>query len=280
MEIMIDALIDSLKLLPFLLITYLIMELIEHKTSKKSLELIKKSKKIGPFFGGLLGVVPQCGFSVSASNLYSARIISIGTLLAIFLSNSDEMLPVLISNNISFHFIFKIIIIKVIIGILFGFIIDLFIKKKNNQKESIHNLCEHDHCHCQENIFISVIRHTLKTFIIILIVILLLNTIINLIGTNNISKLLINNTLFGPFIACFIGLIPNCASSVIITELYVIGSITFGSLIGGLLSSSGLGLLILFKTNKNLKENFMIMFLLYFISLLCALLIDIIGITL
>lgn len=280
MEIMIDALIDSLKLLPFLLITYLIMELIEHKTSKKSLELIKKSKKIGPFFGGLLGVVPQCGFSVSASNLYSARIISIGTLLAIFLSNSDEMLPVLISNNISFHFIFKIIIIKVIIGILFGFIIDLFIKKKNNQKKSIHNLCEHDHCHCQEDIFISVIRHTLKTFIIILIVILLLNTIINLIGTNNISKLLINNTLFGPFIACFIGLIPNCASSVIITELYVIGSITFGSLIGGLLSSSGLGLLILFKTNKNLKENFMIMFLLYFISLLCALLIDIIGITL
>ena len=165
LEILQDTLIDSIKLLPFLLITYLIMEYIEHKTKEKTKEAIKKSGKFGPFFGSILGIVPQCGFSVSATNLYAARVITLGTLISVYLSTSDEMLPIFLSEAVSIDIILKILGIKLIIGMLAGFIIDFVIRLKNKnqiEEEKIIDLCEKEHCHCEHGIFKSAFKHTIR----------------------------------------------------------------------------------------------------------------------
>ena len=150
LDALLDTIIDCLKLLPFLFITYLLMELLENKAGDKSLKLIKKSGKFGPILGGLLGIVPQCGFSAAAANLYAARIITLGSLIAIFLSTSDEMLPILISEAVPLNLIIKILLIKLLIGIFFGLIIDFILRKKNS-KIHIHDLCEDENCHCEED---------------------------------------------------------------------------------------------------------------------------------
>ena len=174
-HIIIHTLKDTIKILPFLFITYLLMEYLEHKTSEKSKNVIKKSGKFGPIFGGLLGAIPQCGFSVSATNLYAGRVITLGTLISIYLSTSDEMLPILISNGTNIGLVLKIVAIKVVIGMLAGFLIDLIFRKKEEHEEHIHDLCEHGHCHCEESILKSSIKHTLQIFAFILIISLVLN---------------------------------------------------------------------------------------------------------
>ena len=170
LEILQDALIDTVKLLPFLFLTYLIMEYIEHKTSKKARETIKKSGKFGPLIGALVGIVPQCGFSVSATNLYAARVITLGTLISVYLATSDEMLPILITEKVPIGTILTILAIKLVIGIIAGFAIDFVIRKlkKEEQEEKIEELCEHDHCHCENGIIVSAIKHTLNIAIYIL----------------------------------------------------------------------------------------------------------------
>ncbi len=281
LEVIQETLVDSIKILPFLFFTYLLMEYIEHKTNKKTKDMIKKSGKIGPFVGGILGCFPQCGFSVSASNLYAGRVISIGTLIAIFLSTSDEMLPILISNGTNISVILKIVGIKVIVGIVAGFIIDYILRNRsvsNVEGNKIHDICTEEHCNCESGILKSTIKHTVNIFLFIVVISFVLNSLVTLIGEDNLSKLFMQNTIFGPMIAGIIGMIPNCASSVVITELYLNTTITLGSVMAGLLAGSGVGIAVLFKVNKNLKENLKILSIIYLIGIGVGILIDAMGI--
>lgn len=277
--------IETIKLLPFLFITYLIMEYLEHKTGEKTKSIIKKSGKLGPLLGGILGIFPQCGFSAAASNLYAGRIITVGTLIAIFLSTSDEMLPVLISENAPIGLIVKILLIKLVIAIIAGFTIDFIIRlinkklklKETQVEEEIGHMCEHEHCHCEEGSIIkSSIKHTLNIFLFILLITFVLNTLIYFIGEENISNLILNMPVVGPLISGIVGLIPNCAGSVILTQLYLSNVISLGSMIGGLLVGSGIGILVLFRVNKNLKENLKILGVLYVIGVISGIIIDLI----
>ena len=284
-DVILDTLIESVKLLPFLFITYLIMEFIEHKTGEKAKNIIKKSGKFGPLFGGILGIFPQCGFSAAAASLYAGKVITLGTLIAIFLSTSDEMLPVLISEAAPISTILQILGIKLAIGIVIGFLVDLIgqalTKRKQEKKEEvveeeIGHICEHEHCHCEEGILKSSVKHTINIFIFIIIISFIINTIIYFIGEENLSNLILNMPIVGPIIAGLVGLIPNCAGSVILTQLYLEQVISFGSMIGGLLVGSGIGILILFRVNKDVKENFKILGLLYIIGVICGIIIDLI----
>lgn len=272
-ELLLDAFKDSIKLFPFLFITFLILEIIEHKFNKKQQNLIKQSQKLGPIIGSILGAFPQCGFSSAASNLYAAKIISLGTLISIYLSTSDEMLPLLISEQIDPKIIITIISIKIIIGIIFGLLID-FIRKNKKENINIKQICKEEHCHCQDNILKSSLTHSLHILIYIFIINLILNFTIETIGLNKLSNLLNNNSIISPLIASLIGLIPNCASSVLLTKLYIANIISLGTLVAGLLTGSGVGLLILFKVNNNKKENIKITFLLYLIGILCGIILN------
>ena len=284
LEVLLDTGIDALKLLPFLFITYLIMEYIEHKTGDKTKNIIKKSGKWGPVFGAILGIFPQCGFSAAAANLYAGRVITLGTLIAIFLSTSDEMLPILISEAAPIDIILKILATKLVIGIIAGVVIDFvgqaFKKKKKKQEneeagEEIGHICEHEHCHCEkEGILKSSIKHTLNIFVFIIIISLVMNVAIYFIGEEKISNLILNMPVVGPLIAGIVGLIPNCASSVILTQLYLQNVISVGSMIGGLLVGSGIGILILFRVNENIKENMKITGMLYLIGVVSGIIID------
>lgn len=280
-EILLDAIIDSVKILPFLFITYLIMEYIEHKMSEKSKTTIKKAGKWGPLLGSAVGIIPQCGFSASATNLYSASVISLGTLISVYLSTSDEMIPVFISEKVPILTLAKILAIKFIIGIIFGFIIDfiLRIKNKEKQEEKIEEICEHEHCHCEKNgIFKSAIKHTINILIYIFVITLIINLIVEWVGEDNIATFVGNHAILGPAISSLIGLIPNCAASVIITNLYIQNIISGASLIAGLLTGAGVGLIILFRTNKSIKENITIVGLLYVIGVISGIVLQAIGI--
>lgn len=270
-DIIIDTLIDGIKLLPFLFIAFLLIELFEHKFSDKSKKIITKSGKFGPLIGSMLGLIPQCGFSVMATNLYVTRIISLGTLIAIYLSTSDEMLPLLISQNANYQIILKLLAVKFLLGLFWGFLIDFLLRKKQVKRADYH-ICEDDHCHCEDNLFKSTIKHTFNTFIFIILITFILNLVLS--KTNITFK----DSLFAPFIASLIGLIPNCGASVMLTELYLNNALSFASVIGGLLTSSGVALLVLFKTNKNIKENCFILLLLYLIGSLSGFVIELIGI--
>lgn len=273
-EIILETFIDTLKLVPFLFVAFLIMEYIEHKFKNSGKEKIAKSGKIGPLIGSLLGAVPQCGFSVMATNLYATRIISLGTLIAIYLSTSDEMLPILISEGASFKSIFVLLLTKVIIGILAGFIIDFILRKRKNKTNEIKDFCEHEHCDCKHSLIKSTIKHTINITLFIFGISLLLHLGLHYLGEDNIGKLLLKDTIFSPFLSSLIGLIPNCASSVIITELYLNGALSFASCIAGLLTGSGVASVVLFKLNKNLKENLLIILTLYLIGSFSGLLIE------
>lgn len=282
LDAILDSLLDGIKLLPFLFVTYLAMEYIEHKTSQKTAQAMKRSGKWGPVLGGALGVVPQCGFSAAASNLYAGRIITVGTLIAIFLSTSDEMLPVLISEQVNLFTIIRILSVKAVIGIVTGFMIDLIIRsKKGDEKEEfrIEHICDHQHCHCEEGrIFKSAFSHTLQIFTFILIITFVLNLIIGYVGEERLAALISNKPILGPAISGLIGLIPNCASSVALTQLYLEEVLGAGAMIAGLLSGSGVGLLVLYKVNDDLKENIKITVLLYIVGVLSGVLIEVLGV--
>lgn len=273
------TILDTIKLIPFLFVTFLLIEYIEHKINNK--KIITKSKKAGPLIGGILGIVPQCGFSASATNLYATRIISLGTLISIYLTTSDEMIPILLANKVETSVILKILGLKLLIGVICGFIID-FIFRKKKEKLEIKKLCEEDHCNCNHNhsIIKSSIIHTLSITLFILIMMFIINIIFEYLGEEFLSKILLKNSIFSNFIASIVGLIPNCGSSIMITELYLNNTITFGAMMSGLLTGSGIGILILFKSNKKLKENVFIMTTIYTIGVLSGIIIDLIGIIL
>lgn len=293
LDVVIDALIDSLKILPFLFVTYLIMEYLEHKTAEFTSGIVEKTEHFGPLWGGLIGAFPQCGFSAAASNLYAGRVITLGTLIAIYLSTSDEMVPLFISRQVPIKTMIQILATKALIGILAGFVIDFVVhayhkahNKSINDPVRISSLCEKEHCHCDDEesdgllgIIKSAFVHTFHIFIFVLILTLVLNLVIELIGEDKVAFLLKTSPVISHILAGLVGLIPNCAASVIITELYLDQMITLGTMMSGLLVGAGIGLLVLFRVNDNKKENINIALLLFFIGTVIGLLIDLIGIT-
>lgn len=279
LHVLVHTTIETLRLLPFLFITYLVMEYIEHKTSEKSKKIIQKAGKFGPVLGAIVGIFPQCGFSVSATNLYAARVITLGTLISVYLATSDEMLPILLTEAVPITTILTILGIKLIIGIIAGFVVDAIIrivKKDKQEEQKIEELCEHEHCHCEEGIIVSAIKHTINIIIFIFIITLIINGIIEFIGKETIANFISQNIILGPIVAGFIGLIPNCASSVILTELFIENVIAMPILISGVAVNAGVGLLVLFKTNKNLKENLNIVAILYVIGVLPGIILQVI----
>jgi len=265
-----------LKLVPFLFLTYLAMEFMEHKTGAKAQNIIKKAGKFGPVLGGLLGIVPQCGFSAAASNLYAGRVITVGTLVAIYLSTSDEMLPILFSAKAPASEIAVILLTKAVIGMVAGVVIDLLIKRKDDDHDHIHDICEDENCHCEDGIFRSALKHTLHITFFILLVTLVLNLVLHNGGEEVLANVLLNRPVLGPVLAGLVGLIPNCAASVVITQLYVSGAMNFGAAMAGLLCGSGVGLLVLFRINHDKKENFKILGLVYGIGVVAGILLGLI----
>ena len=268
-DCLLDALLDSLKLLPYLLVTFLILELIEHKIKYK--KIFRKKRRLMPVVGGALGALPQCGISAMAANLFSSHLITVGTLIAIFLSTSDEMLPIMLGEQVEISLILKTVGLKVLIGIIVGLIADFAWRRKDKDKAEpdIAHFCEGEHCHCEKNgIIISALLHTLKTFLFVLAANMLIGIIIFLVGEENIANILLGKDFWVVLLAALIGLIPNCAGSIIVTELYLSGLLSFGSMMAGLLTGSGIGWLLLVKNNKNHKENAMILAIIYIVGVI------------
>ena len=265
LHVLLHAFLETLKSIPFLFIAYLLMEFIEHKASEKMESSLRKLNKAGPAIGTALGCIPQCGFSGTASNLYTTGIITEGTLIAVFLATSDEAIPLLISNPEAHGAIWKLLLCKLGIGIVAGFAIDLIYRLMRVKKAPM-DLCEDCGCDEEKNIWIPTIKHTVKIGIFILIVNIVLGFAIALLGHDRLNAILLSGSLAQPFVTALIGLIPNCAVSVALTELYVGGSLSFGSAVAGLCSGAGIGLTVLFKSNKNWKENLRIVGILYLIS--------------
>ncbi len=283
LEVIHHAGLESVKLLPFLFLMYLFMEYLEHKAGKRVKNAIGKSGAFAPFIGSAVGAVPQCGFSASIAGLFSGGVIGTGTVVAVFLSTSDEMLPILLSNNIHIVTALKIIGFKVLCGAIVGYIVYLFWDRNKAKKDTdhhIHDMCEDEHCHCENGIFRSAIHHTLHILLFIFSVSLLLGGLIAFIGQDALSNLFVKLPFVGQVISAVVGFIPNCAASVVITELYVNGIITTGQMLSGLLSSSGIGLLVLFRMNKHhLTQNLIITAILFVASVIIGALVDLIGIT-
>ncbi len=271
LELLQETLIDSIKLLPFLWITYLIMEYIEHKMQKKTHDTIQKAGKWGPAAGAVVGLLPQCGFSVAATNLYAARIITLGTLMAVYLATSDEMLPIFIAESVPLGIILKILAVKLVIAMLAGFTIDVVWRKTHpKQEETIKDLCEDEHCDCEHGILKSSLKHTLHIFVFILVISFALHAIMHWIGEENVKMLAQTQPVLAPVICCLVGLIPNCASSVILTQLYLENVITVASMLGGLLVNAGVGLVVLFRVNKGIQHNVKIVGLLLAIGIMSS----------
>lgn len=285
-----DAALDSIKILPFLFLTYLVMEYVEHKMGEHSKDIIRRSGKFGPLFGALCGAFPQCGFSAAASNLYAGRIITMGTLLAIYLSTSDEMLPILISEHAPVSAMAKILGIKIVMGMAAGFLVDLIWARhqkirayagKPHADEEFHidQICENENCQCSDGILKSAIKHTLHIFLFLLLISFLFNICIEMIGEESISNFILNKPVVGVLLSGIIGLIPNCAASVIITSLYLEGMMSFGAMMSGLLVGAGVGLIVLCRVNEDVKDNLKIIGLLYLCGVIGGILLELCQVT-
>lgn len=272
---------ESLKLLPFLFLTYFLMEVLEHTTSRKVQNKIESAGKFGPLWGGLLGVMPQCGFSAAASSLYAGRVITVGTLLAVFLSTSDEMLPIFISEAVPLTSVLKILAVKASIAIVSGFLAEFFylnVLKKTEKNMNIGVVFEETHCDCEDGMFKSAWKHTIKVFLYIVLITFAMTLFIEVIGEENLGVVFRDIPVVGELIAALVGLIPNCASSVVITQLYLSGVIGAGAMMSGLLVNAGVGLLVLFKLNHDWKQNAMIAGVLYCFGVFWGVLIEFLGI--
>ena len=295
MDLLIDALFDTLKLLPLLAAVYFFVSFIEYRYGERMGDFLARFDKIGPVIGALLGCIPQCGFSVIASALYVKRIVSLGTLMAVFLSTSDEAVPVLLSMPEKAHMVGWLIFIKVVIAIIAGMTIDLVsrFRHKAQLKQALsieaayenaimgHSGCcahEVDNKHSKiKSLVIHPLWHTVKIFGFLLVLSIILNCILYRIGEDKISTLLLSGTMLQPVLAAIIGLIPNCFASVFLAGMFVKGAISFGSMVAGLCSSAGLGMLVLAKENKSVKDTFFIIGLLLGISVLAGVVIQLVG---
>lgn len=325
------ALVDTLYLVPFLFVTYVAMEWLEHRTAGKTQDAIKRAGAAGPFIGALLGAVPQCGFSVAAATLYAGRVITLGTLFAVFLATSDEMLPIFLAEQVDPSTIVRILGMKVVIGMIMGFIVDAVLRlvRRDEQDLRIHELCEHDNCGCvgcggdcaacEENpelvyehydavhreeleealdephhhdhghahehdggwksVLKSALVHTLQVTLFVFLITLVLDGVLEVVGEDALGAALGGDSLFSILLASLVGLIPNCAASVVIAELYLDGILGAGAMIAGLLVSAGVGLLVLIRTNRHWKQNIAIIVGLYAIGVAWGLVVALLGIT-
>ena len=304
------ACFDTLKLVPFLLVTYVAMEALEHYAGGKGEKLVRKAGAAGPLIGAVLGAVPQCGFSTASATLYAARVVSFGTLLAVFLSTSDEMLPIFIAEQVPLDLLLKILGIKIAIGMLVGFAVDAVLRMRSRTSEAlrIHELCERDHCRCNgdcatceadpqlaygyehdsehehDHTHGSIIRsafvHTAQVILFVFVVSLVLEIVIDSVGESTLASFIAGNPLISVIASCIVGLIPNCAASVVITELYLDGALGTGAMLGGLLVSSGVGLLVLFRTNRPMSRNFIVVGILLVVGVCVGLVSTAIGLSL
>ena len=279
LDVFLEALLDSLKALPFLFGAYLLIEFLEHKASEKFTKALAGKGILGPIGGSLIGSIPQCGISVAAANFYSGRIITTGTLIAVFIATSDEAIPLMLTNPNQFPAILKLLGIKILAGVIFGIIVDLAVKYFLKPKNEIpfEQLCKD--CNCEhDGIFKSALKHTAKIFVFLFALNIIFGYMIHFVGEETISLFLLSGSVFQPFLTSLIGFIPNCGASVILTELYMNGSLSFGSAIAGLCTGAGLGFAVLFKFNKNFKENFTIVGSVYVFAVLTGVLVNILGI--
>lgn len=282
MDVLRDTYIDALRLLPFLFLAYLAMEWLERFAGERMQALVRGSGKAGPAIGGVLGIFPQCGFATAAANFYAGGLISLGTLLAVFLSTSDEMLPILLTEQAPPSLIGKLLLTKVVIAVAAGFLADLFLRRnwwrrensgapkpEGGRQPQIENLCERHGCHCERGILQSAVSHTWKIFLYLVLISLALNFAIAFTGEERLAALILDRLAVGLFAAGLVGMIPNCAASVILTQLYLEGVLGAGPLLAGLLSGSGVGILTLFWANGDKWDNARILAILYGVGL-CA----------
>ena len=278
-EVIWHGFIDTLKLVLMLFLTYLLMEFIEHKASDKVRNVMTRAGSLGPAIGGVFGAVPQCGFSAAAANLYTGRVITLGTLIAVFLSTSDEMLPILLAGNMRLDKVMLILAYKCAVGIAMGFVIDLTLKLMRVKREDINidEICDVDDCHCENGIVRSAIHHTVSVSLFIFGATMLVNALVFFIGDELFASSLFSMPIVSHIIAALVGLIPNCASSVALTRFAMSGVISAGAMMSGLFAGAGVGLLILIKMNRHPKENAIILALLVFIGVVFGILADAIG---
>ena len=279
-EVLLDALIDSAKMLPFLFLAFLLMEFIEHRAGEKLVNFLQKNGggRVGSAaVGAVVGCVPQCGFSVAASNLYAGGVISVGTLIAVFISTSDEAIPILLAHPERAYVIWKLIAAKIIIAAAAGIIADIIVKifKLERDGEAIEDICSESGCGCgSHGIWYSSLKHTVNIFVFILIVNLILGFVMAFVGAEAVEDFLGSMGIFQPIVTGLVGMIPNCAASVLVTELYAEGAIPFGSAMAGLCTGAGVGLAVLFRANKNLRENLIIMGIVYTVGVLSGIILN------
>lgn len=258
LDLLIDALLDSLKVFGFSFIIYFILSFFEDKIS----HLLQHNKRVSPIIGAAAGLIPQCGISVVASDLYLKEHITIGTLFAVFFACSDEALPILISDINKAIYVIPLLLMKIVFGFGFGYLLDLFVKNKKEEieidEEEIHiGCCHHEIDHETSKLMTHLVHpllHSLKIFIYVLIVNIIFSLIVYFIGENNIVSFLSTNPYLTPIFAAIIGIIPNCASSVLLCEVFISGGIPFGALFTGLCMNAGLGLVYLLKNKKSWKS--------------------------
>ena len=310
-DVLADSVIDTLKLIPFLLVTYLAMEALEHFASNKVKDAVEHAGAAGPVVGALLGALPQCGFSAMAATLFSGRVVTAGTLVAVILSTSDEMIPVFVAHQQPAGRMLSIIAIKVVLGIVAGLLLDLVLRllhRAGDGHTHIHELCEREHCHCGEadeldeehrdrdrhgdhhdhhehghhhghghshhgawGIVRSACVHTAQVTAFIFLISLLFGLIIEGLGVDSIRSTLAYHPVRATFIAALVGLIPNCGASVAIAELFLDGTLATGPMLAGLLSSGGVGLLVLWRTNADARQNVYVTLLVYVVAVLAGL---------
>ena len=278
-DVLLESIIETLSVIPFLFLTYLFMEFLEHRAGAKTLAFLSKSGKAGPLVGSAIGLAPQCAFSAVAANLYTGRVISVGTMLAVFLSTSDEMLFIMISEGVAPEVILISLGYKFLSALAVGFGVDIALRLlgKKSTKIDIDAMCENDGCHCEEGIFRSALHHTLTVTLLILAVSVGINTLVFFVGTDLLGTLMGNVPVLSHLLSAAVGLIPGCASSVALTSLFTHGIVTGGVMMSGLLSGAGVGTLILLKVNKSMKERLFVLTALLLSGFLLGLLFDLTG---
>lgn len=284
-NVLLDALLDSLKVFPFLILLYVVIEILEEKVSTSKQFLKYTNGKYATLMGAGLGLIPQCGFSVVASDLYAKKYIKMGTMLAIFIATSDEAVPIILSNPTKAYLIFPLLGVKFVYAILVGYVVDwiygVICRKRTVVEivppeseiadENISGCCGHhveEHRDTFKKFFLHPLIHSLKIFLYIFVVNLALGSLIYYIGKDRVVAFMQNVTYLQPLLVPLVGLIPNCASSVLITQMLILKGITFGSAVAGLCCNAGIGLAVLFKENKNVKQNILVVSILYLSSVL------------
>lgn len=277
-DVILDTSFDCLKMLPFLFVAFILIEALEHYSSEFTEKMLIKVGKAGPIVGAVAGCVPQCGFSVMAANLYAGGIISVGTLLSVFIATSDEAILIMLGNPGAIKEVGPLLASKVLIAIAAGYIVDIFLKNRISVPKASGNLCDDCGCHEEESgVLKPAWHHTVKIFVYLFIFTGILNLCVEIFGIERLSAFLLGDTIFQPVIAAVIGLIPNCAASVILTQLYLSGAISFASVIAGLCTGAGIGLVVLCKVNRDKKENLKIIGVLLAIAIIAGILLEIIA---